>query len=188
MKKIHWKLSLRKGELMVRKFDEPVLQEVLILMDCSRPPELGHAQAEADLRDALLETAASLFYDQTRTEHTVRMPLTGSHPVDADDRMETALVFDMLAKLDFSAADRFERVLMMESRRLAKVGCIAVVTARLSGAMVEMMVRMHRMGPNMRLYLITFVPDDPAVIPLIGRLQHAGVDVAYVKPDAGGQG
>ena len=188
MKKIHWKLSLRKGELMVRKFDEPVLQEVLILMDCSRPPELGHAQAEADLRDALLETAASLFYDQTRTEHTVRMPLTGCHPVDADDRMETALVFDMLAKLDFSAADRFERVLMMESRRLAKVGCIAVVTARLSGAMVEMMVRMHRMGPNMRLYLITFVPDDPAVIPLIGRLQHAGVDVAYVKPDAGGQG
>ena len=53
MKKIHWKLSLRKGELMVRKFDEPVLQEVLILMDCSRPPDLGHARAEADLRDAL---------------------------------------------------------------------------------------------------------------------------------------
>jgi len=53
--------------------------------------------------------------------------------------------------------------------------------------MVEMMIRMHRMGPNMRLYLITFLPDDPAVIPLIGRLQHAGVDVAYVKPDAGGQ-
>ena len=38
MKKIHWKLSLRKGELMVRKFDEPILQDVLILMDCSRPP------------------------------------------------------------------------------------------------------------------------------------------------------
>ena len=39
---------------MVRKFDEPVLQEVLILMDCSRPPGPGHSEAEADLRDALL--------------------------------------------------------------------------------------------------------------------------------------
>ena len=185
MKKIHWKLSLRKGELMVRKFDEPVLQEVLILMDCSRPPDLGHARAEADLRDALLETSASLFSDQIRTEHTIRMPLTGSHPTDADDRMGVPIVFDMLARLDFSAADRFERVLMMESRWLGKVGCIAVVSARLNGAMVEMMIRMHRMGPNLRLYLITFVPDDPALAPLTGRLRNGGIEVTYVTPDSG---
>ena len=183
MKKIHWKLSLRKGELMVRKFDEPVLQEVLILTDCSKPPALGHPEAEADVRDALLETAASLFSDQVKREHSVRMPLTGDHPAETDDRMGIPAVFDLLARVDFSAADKFERVLMMESRRLAKVGCIAVVTARLNSAMVEMMTRMHRMGPNMRLYLITFVPDDPAVMPLIGRLQHAGIEVAYVKPD-----
>ena len=183
MKKIHWKLSLRKGELMVRRFDEPVLQEALILMDCSRPTDSGLPEAEASLRDALLETAASLFSDQKKTEHTVRMPLTGEHPTDADDRMGVPIVFDMLSRVDFSAADRFERVLMMESRRLAKVGCIAVVTARLSGEMVEMMIRMHRMGPNLRLYLVTFAPDEPAVTPLIGRLRHSGIDVAYVKPE-----
>ena len=183
MKKIHWKLSLRKGELMVRKFDEPVLQETLILMDCSRPPDLGRPEAEADLRDALLETGASLFSDQLRADHTVRMPLTGNHPADLDDRMGISIAFDYLTKLDFSAAERFEQALMMESRRLGKVGCVAVITARLNGAMVEMMIRMHRMGPNLRLYLITFVPDDPAVLPLTGRLGHAGIEVAYVTPD-----
>ena len=46
MKKIHWKLSLRKRELMVRKFDEPILQDVLILMDCSRPPSWGIRRQE----------------------------------------------------------------------------------------------------------------------------------------------
>ena len=183
MKKIHWKLSLRKGELMVRKFDEPVLQETLILMDCSRPPDLGRPEAEADLRDALLETGASLFSDQLRADHTVRMPLTGNHPADLDDRMGIPIACDYLTKLDFSAAERFEQALMMESRRLGKVGCVAVITARLNGAMVEMMIRMHRMGPNLRLYLITFVPDDPAVLPLTGRLGHAGIEVAYVTPD-----
>ncbi len=186
MKKIHWKLSLRKGELMVRRFEEPVLQETLILMDCSRPPDLGRPEAEADLRDALLETGASLFSDQVKTEHTVRMPLTGNHPVDLEDRMGISIAFDYLTRVDFSAAERFEQQLMMESRRLSKVGCVAVITARLSGAMVEMMIRMHRMGPNLRLYLITFVPDDPAVLPLAGRLEHAGIEVAYVTPDAGG--
>ena len=184
MKKIHWKLSLRKGELMVRKFDEPVLQEVLILMDCSQPPALGHPEAEADLRDALLETAASLFSDQVKTDHTVRMPLSGSHPVDLDDRMGIPNAFQYLTQLDFSATDRFEQALMMESRRLSKVGCVAVITARLNGAMVELMSRIHRAGPNLRLYLVTFVPDDPGMIPLVGRLQHAGVDVDYVVPGA----
>ncbi len=183
MKKIHWKLSLRKGELMVRKFDEPVLQEVLILMDCSRPPILNSPEAEADLRDALLETSASLFCEQEKTDHTLRMPLTGRHPVDVDDRMGGALALDALAKLDFSAADRFEQVLAMESRRLGKVGCIAVITARLNGAAVEMMIRIHRMGPNLRLYLVTFMPEDPEAMPLIARLQHAGIEVAYVTPE-----
>jgi len=183
IKKIHWKLSLRKGELMVRKFDEPVLQETLILMDCSKPPDLGHSEAEADLRDALIETGASLFSDQVKTEHTVRMPLTGNHPVDLDDRMGIPIAFDYLTRLDFSAAERFEQALMMESRRLSKVGCVAVVTARLNGSMTEMMIRMHRMGPNLRLYLVTFVPDDLGFVPLVGRLEHAGIEVEFVTPD-----
>ncbi len=183
MKKIHWKLSLRKGELMVRKYDEPVLQEALILMDCSRPPGLGHPDAEADLRDALLETGASLFSDQIREDHSIRMPLTGDHPVDLDERMGIRIAFDYLAKLDFSAAERFEQVLMMESRRLGKVGCVAVVAARLNGAMVEMMIRMHRMGPNLRVYLVTFVPEDPGITQLAGKLEHAGIEVEYVAPE-----
>ena len=187
MKKIHWKLSLRKGELMVRKFDEPVLQEALILMDCSRPPDPGRPEAEADLRDALLETGASLFSDQVKAEHTVRMPLTGNHPVDLDDRMGIPIAFDYLTKVDFSAAERFEQALMLESRRLAKVGCVAVVTARLRGATVEMMIRMHRMGPNLRLYLVTFLPDDPQIAPLAGRLEHAGIEVVYVTPRRAGE-
>ena len=182
MKKIHWKLSLRKGELMVRKYDEPVLQEALILMDCSRPPGLGHPDAEADLRDALLETAASVYADQMKTDHSLRLPLLGSVPVDIDRNMGTPIAFDYLARVDFSAADRFERVLVMESRRLRKVGCVAVITARLNFAMVDIMSRMHRMGPNLRLYLITFAPDDPDFLPLIARLQHTGIEVSYVTP------
>ncbi|MBQ3277683.1 MAG: DUF58 domain-containing protein [Clostridia bacterium] len=182
MKKIHWKLSLRKNELMVRKFDEPILQDVLIVMDCSPPPSWGHAQAGADIRDALLETAASVYAEQMKTDHSLRLPLLGSVPVDIDRNMGTPIAFDYLARVDFSAADRFERVLVMESRRLRKVGCVAVITARLNFAMVDIMSRMHRMGPNLRLYLITFAPDDPDFLPLIARLQHTGIEVSYVTP------
>ena len=183
MKKIHWKLSMRKGELMVRKFDEPILQDVLILMDCSRPPSWGHPQAEADLRDALLETAASVFTAQTSTDHQIRLPLHGAHPVDVDKRMGLSIALDYLSRVDFSETDRFERVLAMESRRLRKVGCVVVVAARLNIPMVDIMTRMHRSGPNIRLYLITFAPEDENVLPLIARLKQSGIEVSYVTPE-----
>ena len=183
MKKIHWKLSLRKGELMVRKFDEPILQDVLILMDCSRPPSWGHPQAEADLQDALLETAASVLTAQLSTDHQVRLPLLGSRPVDVVKSMGLPIALDYLSRVDFSETDRFERVLSMESRRLRKVGCVVVVAARLNIPMVDIMTRMHRSGPNIRLYLVTFAPEDANILPLIARLRQAGIEVSYVTPE-----
>ena len=185
MKKIHWKLSARKQELIVRKFEEPLLQEVLILMDCSRPPFHGDSQAEADIRDTLLETAASLFSAQMRTDHEIRMPLTGSRPAEADRSIGTTIALKYLAGVDFSETDRFERVLQMESSRMSKVGCVAVVTARLNYAMVDIMTRIHRTGPNLRLYLVTSTPEDANVLPLLSRLQHSEIEVAYVTPNAG---
>ena len=185
MKKIHWKLSLRKGELIVRKFDEPILQDVLILMDCSRPPSWGHPQAEADIRDTLLETVASVLTDQASTDHQVRLPLLGHHPVDVVKSMGLPIAMDYLARVDFSETDRFERVLIMESRRLRKVGCVVVVSARLNIPMVDIMIRMHRSGPNIRFYLITFAPEDENVLPLISRLKQSGIEVSYVTPEPG---
>ena len=183
MKKIHWKLSLRKGELLVRKFDEPILKEVLILMDCSRPPSWGHPEAEADLRDALLETAASVFSDQQGNDLAVHLPLMGTHPMELEKGMGISLALESLARVDFSETERFERVLTLESRRLRKMGCLVVISARLNSEMVDIMTRMHHLGPAMRLYLVTFAPEDQRLMPLIGRLQQDGVEVSYVQPD-----
>ena len=87
------------------------------------------------------------------------------------------------ARVDFSQPDRFERVLALESRRLRKVGCLVVISARLNSAIVDVLIRMHHMGPAVRLYLITFAPEDGNVLPLISRLQQDGMEVAYVKPE-----
>lgn len=87
LKKIHWKLSLRKNELMVRRFEEPVLPDALVLMDCSPPPTWGHPEAEADIRDTLLETAASVVARQIRHDGSIRLPLQGNHPMEFEKAM-----------------------------------------------------------------------------------------------------
>ncbi len=184
MKKIHWKLSMRKQELMVRRFEAPVMPDALVLLDCSKPPRTEDESAQADLRDALLETAASVMHQNIQTDHPAKLPIHGDHPIELDKGMGMPVILEALARVDFSAPDKFDRMLMLEMRRMRKVGCTVVVSARLNSRMVDVMVAMRKMGPYMRLYLITFNPDDPARLPLIAKLQSVGIEVCYVMPVA----
>ena len=182
LRKVHWKLSARKQELMVRRYEAPVMPDALILLDCSQPPRQAGEEAEADLKDTLLETAASIMAESTRTEHPARLPLLGKHPIEVDKGMGMPAIREALAHVDFSADEPFERVLHLEMRRLRKVGSTIVITARLNSRMVDAMASMRRMGPYVRLYLVTFTPEDEQLAPMISRLQNAGVEVCYVTP------
>ena len=182
MKKIHWKLSVRKQELMVRRFEAPVMPDALVLLDCSKPPRTTDENAQLDLRDALLETAASVMQQNIQTEHPAKLPIHGDHPIELDKGMGMPVILEALSRVDFTAPDKFDRMLMLEMRRMRKVGCTVIISARLNSRMVDVMVAMRRMGPTMRLYLITFDPNEPAKLPLISKLQSAGIEVCYVTP------
>ena len=186
MKKIHWKLSLRKGELLVRRFEAPVMPDALVLMDCSPPPRQSSDEAAADLRDALLETAASILQHSVRTGHPARLPVYGEHPIELDRGMGMPMILESLARVDFTASDRFERVLQLELRRMRKVGCTVVIAARLNSRMVDVMISMRRMGPSLRFCLISRDPENPALLPMIARLQQAAVEVSFLTLDAPG--
>ncbi len=179
LKKVHWKLSARKRSLVVRHFEEPTQPEALILLDCTRPDP---GNSEAATRDAMVETAASVMAAQAGGDNDVRLPLWGRHPTELTLRMGLPLVLERLAQVDFSATEGFEKQLMDASRRLRQVGATVVITSRLSGRMVEPLTRMRRLGPSLRIYLVSDTPDRPDWRPLITRLQRAEAEVCSVKP------
>ena len=181
LKKIHWKLSARKGELLVRKYEEPELPDAVLIMDCSNPPSWGHTEAEADIKDALLETAASVFSSESGSNHGMRMPLY-SNQIDVNKGMGMDIVLQYIAMAEFGNTDRFERVLLMEAGRLNQIGSVVVISARLNSAIVDAMIRIMRLGPVVRLYLITYAPDDANVLPLISKLKQSSIEVFYVSP------
>jgi len=182
MRKIHWKLSARKQELMVRRYEAPVMPDALVLLDCAVPPAQKTQEALLDVKDALLETAASIMQENTRTDHPAKLPLLGKHPIELDKNMGMPAILESLAHVDFSAQEPFERVLQLEMRRMRKVGCTIVISARLNSRMVDAMASMRRMGPYVRLYLVTFTPEEESLLPMVSRLQNAGVEVCYVTP------
>ena len=186
LKRIHWKMSARKHEIIVRQFEEPALPDALVLLDTS-PPHLSAGispDKKPYLQDAVLETAASVVSCQVKQDNPVRMPLMGDRPMEYNGHMGLAVLLEELARCNFHNAERFERGLMMQMRELRKTGAVVIITTRLTSELVDLIVRMKRMGPNVRLYLVTFVTEEPAIQPHVARLQQGGVEVNYVTPQA----
>ena len=115
--------------------------------------------------------------------HQVRLPLLGEHPVQLHSGMPQPMILEQLSRASFREADAFTRVLMMESRRMSRVGCLVIVVSGLNGELVEAIRRLKRMGPVVRVYLITADPDEPKQRRHVGRLQRCGAEVSYVEPE-----
>ena len=64
----------------------------------------------------------------------------------------------------------------------SKTGAVVIITTRLTSVLVDLIGRMKRMGPNVRLYLVSYEIKDPTVQDLVARLQQRSVEVNYVSP------
>ena len=185
MKRIHWKLSSRKRELLVRRFEMPAPPDTLILLDCDTP--LGGEQVNEGkecLRDALCETAVSVARLQMADGSPVRLPIYGNraNEFSSDNAASLSLLQEMLACQSFGGGEVFARVLDLELRRMRRTGATVINTTRLDAQIVEGITHIRRMGPSARLYLVTYTPDNGEYQPYVTRLQHHLVEVCYVTP------
>ncbi len=180
MKKIHWKLSYRKRELLVRRFETPAPPDTLILLDC-QAPEGADAPA---LRDALCETALSAARMQLTAENPVRVPFYGARATEYQSaRVSTLpLLAEELARQPFSGGEPFERVLLLELRRMRRTGATVIITSRLTPGITQGVCNIRRMGATARFYLVTRTPDAESYMPYIAQMQSHLVEVCYVTP------
>ena len=185
MKRIHWKLSSRKRELLVRRFEMPAPPDTLILLDCDAPVGGEHlTDGKECLRDALCETAVSVARMQMADGSPVRLPIYGTRANEfaSDSAANLKLLQEMLASQPFGGGEVFARVLDLELRRMRRTGATVIITTRLDAQIVEGVSHIRRMGPSARLYLVTYTPDAKEYQPYVTRLQHHLVEVCYVTP------
>lgn len=185
MKRIHWKLSSRMRELVVRRFEIPAPPDTLILMDCTEPVGFeGKPEGRLRLRDTLTETALAVAAMQMEAENPVRLPLYGATQSEfqSDRRGSLHLLKEELAYQLFRGGEAFHKVLNLELRRMRRTGATVVITTRLDAAIVEGVKNIRASGPNVRFYLITFDAGHARYAPYIERLQQHLVEVNYVTP------
>lgn len=185
LKRIHWKLSVRIGEPIVRRFEVPSPPDTLILVDLQSPEVTGKQDDEKlRLQDAVCETALSAAVMQLKENRPVRVPLYGSSlgEYHQDNISTVEILKEELALEMFREGISFEEVISVELNRMQRTGACVLVTTRLNARIVDLAADIIKTGAKVRFYYISFEPETLETLPYITRLQHHFVEVCYVTP------
>ncbi len=181
LKKIHWKLSLRKRELLVRTYEESARPDTLIIPDLAELTALRDQQLT--LEDCVCEAALSAAQAQLRAGYPVRMPLVGARPREIAGQFpaDIAAFTDALLRVKFDSPYGYEQVLTLMLARFQRTGGAVLVTARLTTRIADMALRMQRSGVATKLLWVSDDDRDESMA-LIERVKMGGVKAERLDP------
>ena len=184
LKRVHWKLSARRRELTVRRFEMPSPPDTLILTDL-RPPLPSLTGEEAlRLKDAVLETAAAVARAQLANGSPVRLPFfdSASGEFCGDAPEQAGLLEELLALRRFDESGGPAEAVRAGLTGLGRTGAAAVISAELTPALVDACAELRRARLSVRVYFVSFEPEAPAYEAAVLRLEREEAEVCYVTP------
>jgi uncharacterized protein (DUF58 family) len=181
LRKVHWKSTARRGQLMVKELQDEPRDEVAILLDADARSVAG------DSFDAQVRAAGSLL--RTQVVRDRRAVLVVNSLRQEVVRVQTALgewrqALETLAAVEPTGQVPLAALLVDDSGPAARAFELAVVTSRLDAALVERVV--HRSLAQRRVSVVyvdapTFAGGRASREPGLLRLQASGVPVAVVR-------
>lgn len=181
LKRVHWKLSMRRQELMVHTYETPQRPDALVLLDCAPPPAEGAARAR--MIDALTETCAGVLRSLLDAGRIARMPIEGDAHRELSGQSSEALdpMLHALAQESFTKQTDFTRMLLSASRRMRRTGTTAILTARLTPMIADAVIALGRMGPHTSFMLITAGEPSEQQEKLLYLLRSSGVETTIIR-------
>lgn len=181
LKKVHWKLSMRKREVMVRVYEESARPDTLIL------PDLTEISAMKDqalaIEDCVCEACAGMAMAQLEAGYPVRMPLTSKLPSEIAGQFPTDihLFVDALMRVKFDSPYEYEQVLMQMQRRMSRTGGFVIVTPHLTSRIADLAARMQTTGVKTQVVWVSDSRLDQS-LEMVEKLRMENVDVKIVDP------
>jgi uncharacterized protein (DUF58 family) len=181
LRKVHWKTTARRGQLMVKELQDEPRDEVAILLDADARSVAG------DSFDAQVRVAGSLL--RTQVVRDRRAVLVVNSLRQEVVRVQTALgewrqALETLAAVEPTGQVPLAALLVDDSGPAARAFELAVVTSRLDAGLVDRVV--HRSLAQRRVSVVfvdspTFAGSSPSREPGLLQLQASGVPVAVVR-------
>lgn len=181
LKKVHWKLTMRKREIMVRVYEESARPDTLVI------PDLSAVSAMPDqaltVEDCVCEACAGMVKAQLDAGYPVRMPLTSKTPSEISGQFPADIprFVDALMRVKFDSPYEYEQVMTLMLQRMSRTGGCVIVTPRLTTRIADMAARMQLSGVRTRVVWISDTRLDQS-LEMMERLKMENVSVERLDP------
>jgi uncharacterized protein (DUF58 family) len=181
LRKVHWRSTARRGQLMVKELEDSPRDEVAVVLDADPEAVVGGSF------DVQVRAAGSLLLAHVRRGRRAVLVVNGAHAEllgvrSAEGDWRQAL--DLLAAVEPEPGPPLAAVLADQSSAVARSLELAVVTASLAPRLVERLVERALASGSVSLVFVdpsSFAGAAPKPLPELLRLQAAGVAVAVVR-------
>jgi len=181
LRKVHWRSTARRAQLMVKELEDSPRDEAAIVLDADPGAVVGESF------DVQVRAAGSLLLSHVRRGRRAVLVVNGARAEQqgvrsADSDWRQAL--DLLAAVEPEPGPPLAAVLSDQASAVARSLELAVVTASLQPRLVERLVERALASGNVSLVFVdstSFAGAPRRPVPELLRLQAAGVAVAVLR-------
>jgi uncharacterized protein (DUF58 family) len=181
LRKVHWRSTARRAQLMVKELEDAPRDEVAVLLDADPAAVVGGSF------DLQVRAAGSLLLSHVRRGRRAVLAINGSQPEQQAVRSaegDWRQALDLLAAVEPEPGPPLAAMLADEATAVARSLELTVVTASLAPRLVERLAERSLASGSVALVLVdasSFAGAAPKAIPELLRLQAAGVSIAVLR-------
>ncbi len=186
LRKVHWPTTARRGELMVKDFDDAARDEVAVILDADAAAVVGTAPDSSF--EAQVRAAGSILQAHVRAGR--RSVLVVNRAQRAVQEVHTAgaewrQALELLASAEPDGPEPVAHLLADEGSAAARALELVVVTAAPTATLADRLAQRARARRRVSLVFVdpgSFArPPRPSTEPILLRLQAAGIPLAVVR-------
>src|SRR5947207_2251966 len=180
LRRVHWRSTARRGQLMVKELEDAPRDEIAVLLDADPAVVVGESfDVQVRAAGSILESYVRRGRRAVLLVNSERRDVQQVHSPAADWRR----ALELLAAAEPTGRSPIVRLLAEEDSPTARALELAVVTARLEPSLVDRLVQRsvsHRKVSLVYVDPTSFNGARRTPEPLLLRLQNAGIPVVIV--------
>jgi uncharacterized protein (DUF58 family) len=181
LRKVHWRTTARRGQLMVKELEDAPRDEIAVILDADAGTVAGESfDVQVRAAGSILRAHAAHGRRAVLAVNSAQQPSVRVSSLDGDWLGALAV----LAEAEPDGTRPVVELLARESGPASRAVETVVVTARVSGALATRLVRRSLAGQGVSVVWVdapSFAGRPTAVEPELLRLQAAGVAVAVLR-------
>jgi uncharacterized protein (DUF58 family) len=181
LRKVHWRTTARRAQLMVKELEDAPRDEVAVLLDADPDAVVGESF------DVQVRAAGSVLLSHVRRGRRAVLAINGSQPEQQAVRSaegDWRQALDLLAAVEPEPGPPLAAMLADEANAVGRSLELTVVTASLAPRLVERLADRALASGSVALVLVdapSFAGAAPKALPELLRLQASGVAITVVR-------